>query len=425
MHILLIHQYFLEDNAGGGSRWNEMARIWVREGHSMTVIAGSAHYMTGKSGDNAGKRFSMHENKDGVRVIRCKISGRYHRGFPGRLWSFISFALTAIFAGLRYANAKYDCIILTSPPLPVGIPGLLLSKWKRIPLVVEIRDLWPESAIETGVLKNKWLIGLSYGFEKYLYHKAQLINVLTPAFRERLIRDKNVDPGKIVMIPNAADFHLSEWALRSVCTGGLRKELGLEGKFVIIYVGAHGLANDLMQLVEAATLLRGTDAHFLLIGDGMQKRMLMEEVNYRQLTNVSFLGSVSKEQIFKYILMADAGVAVLQKVSIFKTVYSNKTFDYLSCKKPVLMAIDGVSRDLIEQAEAGMFAEPGNAADLAGKIGIYMNDQALLSKHGENGYRFVQTHFDREKLAKHFLECIENQLKVTEKSAIFGDKKVN
>lgn len=425
MHILLIHQYFLEDNAGGGSRWNEMARIWIREGHSVTVIAGNVHYMSGEPGGQAGSRFSVCENKDGVRVIRCGLSGCYHRGFLGRFRSYISFAWMALSAGLRFTKLKYDCIVVTSPPLLVGIPGLLLSKWKRIPLVLEIRDLWPESAIEMGVLKNKWLIDAAYRFEKYLYRKARLINVLTPAFRECLIREKEIDPGKIVMIPNAADFRWSERALHSVCAGELRRELGLDGKFVIIYVGAHGLANDLMQLLEAATLLRSTDVHFLLIGDGMQKKMLMDEAANRKLANVSFMEPVPKEQIFKYILIADAGAAVLRKAEIFKTVYSNKTFDYFSCKKPVLMAIDGVSRDLIERAEAGMFAEPGHPDDLAEKIRIYMNDRALLHSHGENGYRFVHKHFDREKLARKFLECIENQLKVTEKSAIFDVAKVN
>lgn len=419
MHILLIHQYFLEDDAAGGSRWNEMARVWVREGHSVTVIAGDVHYMHVKEDQTARKAFDVNWNADGVLVVRCKGSRYYHEGFLGRFWGYFSFAFMVVYAGMRYANSAYKCIIVTSPPLLVGIPGLLLSKWKRIPLVLEIRDLWPESAIEMGVLKIKWLIWLAYGFEKYLYRKAQLINVLTPAFREWLIRGKRVDRSKIIAIPNAADFRLSEQALRSACMSGLRVRLGLEGKFVIIYVGAHGLANDLIQLVEAATLLRDTDAHFLLIGDGMQKKVLMEEAHSRSLANITFLAPVSKAQIFEYILMADVGAAVLKKADIFKTVYSNKTFDYFSCKKPVLMLIDGASRDLVEQAEAGMFAEPGNPVDLAEKVKIYMRDRELLSRHGENGYRFVHMHFDREKLAKDFLKCIENQLEVTGKSAIF------
>ncbi|OJV21387.1 MAG: glycosyltransferase WbuB [Dyadobacter sp. 50-39] len=419
MHILLIHQYFLGDHAAGGSRWNEISRIWVREGHSVTVIAGNVHYMQVELNNQSRKWFEVKENADGVQLIRCKGSRYYHKGFLGRLWGYISFVLMAFYAGLRFANDRYECILVTSPPLLAAIPGLLLSKWKRIPLVLEIRDLWPESAIELGVLRNRWLIGLSYRFEKYLYRNAQLINVLTPAFQERFVLEKGVGSHKIVVIPNAADFRWSEQALMRPRSGELRMRLGLEDKFVIIYVGAHGLANNLIQLVETAALLHGTKAHFLLVGDGMEKKMLMQEVHSLGLVNISFLPPVPKEQIFDYILMADLGVAVLKKADIFKTVYSNKTFDYFSCKKPVLMAIDGASRELVERAEAGMFAEPENPWDLAEKISIYMNDRSLLDRHGENGYRFVHTHFDRERLAKEFLKHVENHLRVTGKSAIF------
>lgn len=258
----------------------------------------------------------------------------------------------------------------------------------------------------SGVLKNQWLIRLSYWFEKGLYRRAKLINVLTPAFREHLIAKKAIPAQRIVMIPNAADFRWSEATPDNALK--LRKELGLDGKFVILYVGAHGIANDLMQLIEAAALLAGTQAYFLLIGDGMQKQMLMQEVKERGLSNVSFLAPVSKEKVFTYIRMADAGVAVLKKAPIFKTIYSNKTFDYLSCKKPVLMAIDGISKELIEHAAAGLFAEPENPADLAAKISIYMQNPLLAQTHGENGYRFVRSHFDREILAKNFLNALEN-----------------
>ncbi|GGM73100.1 glycosyltransferase WbuB [Dyadobacter beijingensis] len=408
MHILLIHQYFLEDHAGGGSRWNEIARIWVSLGHSVTVIAGDAHYMKGKLNEKSRGRFVCGENLDGVRVIRCRVSGNGQRSFVSRFWEYTSFAFAAVYAGFRFANGAYDFVTVTSPPLLVGIPGVILSKCKRIPLVLEIRDLWPESAIETDVLQNKWLIWLSYRLEKLLYRHAGLINVLTPAFQEKLIAVKQVDARKICMIPNAADFRWSEEALRHAPACALRAELGLEGKFVVIYVGAHGLANDLMQLIETATLLAHTRVHFLLMGDGMQKQMLVEEVMARALPNVSFLAPVSKERVFNYIVMADAGVAVLKNAAIFKTVYSNKTFDYFSCKKPVLVAIDGISRELIEEANAGMFAEPGNAADLAGKIALYMQNPRLAQAHGENGYRFARRHFDRTILARNLLDILEN-----------------
>ncbi|MCF0072437.1 glycosyltransferase family 4 protein [Dyadobacter sp. CY261] len=410
MHILLIHQFFLEDNAGGGSRWNEMARIWVAEGHSVTVITGDVHYMQEKSGTKPARRFVVSQNKDNVRVIRCRVSRGYHRNSLGRFWGYISFALAAVFAGFRFAAANYRYIIVSSPPLFTGIPGFVLAKWKRIPLVLEIRDLWPESAIEMGVLQNKWLIRLSYWFEKLLFRHARLINVLTPAFREKLISDKCVEPDKLVLIPNAADFHWGERALHNARLCMLREKHGLNGKFVVIYVGAHGLANDLIQLIEAAALLADTEAHFLLIGDGMQKKMLVKEVEGRSLTNVSFLDTIPKEKIFEYIVMADIGVAVLKKTEVFKTVYSNKTFDYFSCRKPVLMAIDGVSRELVEQSDAGLFVEPENPTDLAGKVRFYMQNQELVRKQGENGYRFARTHFDREELARKFLKALENHV---------------
>ncbi|MGV3604323.1 MAG: glycosyltransferase family 4 protein [Dyadobacter fermentans] len=407
MHILLIHQYFLEDNAAGGSRWNEMARIWVEEGHAVTVIAGDIHYMHETGAGERRERFAVGVNGEGVTVIRCKLPRNYHSGFRGRFWGYVFFAIAAVYAGLRRAVSVYDCIIATSPPLFAGIPELILSKWKRIPFVFEIRDLWPESAVEMGIVRNRMLIRLAVGFEKYLYRKAAQIIVLTPAFREKLIRTKGVKREKIVLIPNAADFRWSEQALASSAPAALRAKLGLEGKFVIIYVGAHGLANDLIQLVHAAALLGDTDAHFLLVGDGMQKQMLMDKVAALGLHNVSFLDPVPKEEIFHYIIMADVGAAVLKKAEVFKTIYSNKTFDYLSCKKPVLMAIDGISRTLIEQAAAGLFAEPGNAVDFADKVRIYMNDRALLRKHGENGHDFVRRNFDRGVLAKDLLKALQ------------------
>lgn len=412
MHILLIHQYFLEDNAGGGSRWNEMARLWVEAGHLVTVIAGDVHYMQQRMGGRMnGKRFSVSTNRDGVEVIRCRVSERYHGGFAGRMLGYVSFAAAATYAGFRFARNTYDYVIVTSPPLFVGLPGLFLAKWKRVPLVLEVRDLWPESAIETGVLSNQWLIRLAYGFEKLLYKNAQLIIVLTPAFHEKLVGAKGIDSEKILLIPNAADFRLSEDVLADADIMALRVKLGLKGKFVLIYVGAHGLANGLMQIVGAAELLRDTNAHFVLLGDGMEKTALMRAVARRKLQNVTFLDPVPKAQVFEYILMADAGLSVLKKADVFKTVYSNKTFDYFSCKTPVIMAIDGISRELIEQANGGLFVEPENAEDLARKIRIYLNDTALARQHGESGYDFARMHFDRKVLASGFLKVLEDQMR--------------
>ncbi|MBC8046651.1 MAG: glycosyltransferase family 4 protein [Fimbriimonadaceae bacterium] len=412
MNILLIHQYYLEKHDSGGSRWNEMVKVWAENGHRITVLAGMTHYSTGKKHHLfKGKYVYEEEEHKNVRVIRSHVSEKYNTGFAGRLRGYISFVFSSVYAGIFRAKEKYDLIVVSSPPLFVGIAGYFLSRLKRIPYVFEVRDLWPESAIDTGIVKNKLVIKLAFAAEKFIYKKAKLINVLTPAFKESIIAKKNIPAEKIIYIPNAADFNLSEKLLHSFQAQSFRKELGWEDKFVVCYVGAHGVANHLIQVLQTASILKDSNVLFVLIGDGMQKNMLKEKMYNMQLKNVQFIDPVPKEEIFKYILAADVGTSVLMKNDTFKTVYSNKTFDYLSCKKPVLMAIEGVSKKLIEEAQAGLYVEPENPEHFAKQVKAYLNNPQLLSQHGENGYAFVHKYFDREKLAAEYITELEKFIK--------------
>ncbi|MCE7062535.1 glycosyltransferase family 4 protein [Dyadobacter sp. CY343] len=405
MHILLIHQFFLKDHEGGGARWNETTRIWIECGHNVTVLAGNVHYMSG-FGNGRHPRFSEYTSAGGARVISCYVAPGYHSGFVGRIWSYLSFVLCALYAGLFLVKIKCDAVIVTSPPLFVGLAGWLISVVKRIPFVFEVRDLWPESAIETGILKNRLLIRLSFWLEATLYRKASLINVLTPAFRDFLISKKSVRNGKIVVIPNAADFVLADKILAEVDRNAVRNRLGWENRFVLIYAGAHGVANSLTQILQAAALLSDTNAHFVLIGDGPEKRSLIAEAHAKGLNNITFIDPLPKPEVLEYICSADAGMSVLKQAEIFKTIYSNKTFDYFSCQKPVLLAIGGASRELVESANAGIFVEPENPQDLAEKIRYYMDNPSVAATQGMNGYLFAKKHFDREVLAKRYLTHI-------------------
>ena len=408
MRILLIHQYYLEKNDAGGSRWNEMTRMWAEEGHEVTVLAGMVHYSTGQKAERyKGKYFFKEQFEENITVIRCHVSEAYNVNFLGRLWAYFSFVFSSVWAGVFKIKNNHDIIIVTSPPLFLGITSYLLSKFKQIPFLFEIRDLWPESAIDTGVLKNKLIIKLAFWFEGFVYKKAKLITVLTPAFKEALIEKKNVPEKKIIFIPNAADFNLSDELMKTFDIQLFRKQHQLEGKTLITYVGAHGVANHLIQIIETAELLRDTNVLFLLIGDGMEKKMLIEETKSRNLKNIRFIDSIPKKEVFKYILASDIGTSVLKKVDTFKTVYSNKTFDYMACKKPILMAIDGVSRTLVEKAKAGLFVEPENPADFEKKIRTYLINSDLIREHGNNGYNYAKSTFDRAVLAKEYLEYLK------------------
>ncbi|WP_338410875.1 glycosyltransferase family 4 protein [uncultured Flavobacterium sp.] len=410
MRILLLHQYYLEDDDHGGSRWNEITKRWTEKGHSVQVIAGMMHYSSSEKRDEYKGKWFKKKKQGAIDVIRCHVSESYNSNFLGRLWGYFSFVFSSFWAGLFKTNGNFDVIIVTSPPLFVGISGYLISLFKRTPFVFEIRDLWPESAIDTGVVTNGLIIKLAYTLEKFIYKKATLINVLTPAFRDALIEKKHIASKKIIFIPNAADFTLSEDLLKNFDVSKFKKEHNLEGKFIITYVGAHGVANHLEQIIETGKLLKDTNVLFLLIGGGMEKKRLIELSIQKKVTNVRFVDPVPKAEVFKYILASDMGTSVLKNVDTFKTVYSNKTFDYMSCKKPILMAIDGVSRKLVETADAGVFVKPENPEDFALKIKNYLSDPEKGIIQGKKGYSYAKENFDRIVLADEYIVLIEKKI---------------
>jgi len=406
MKILLIHQYFNEADITGGARFNEMTRMWHDWGHDITVIAGNLDSQFSGKREEYRNKFIKKKVQNGITVWRCHVSDSYNKNFRGRLWGYFSFVFSGLIAGLFKVRGRYDVILVTSPPLFVGIIAYILSIFKRAPIVFEVRDLWPESAIDVGVLKNKHIIRLAYWFEKFIYKKSKLINVLTPAFYKILKEQKSVQENKLIEIPNAADFALSDDILMKFNRESFRKINDFDSKFVIIYVGAHGVANGLDQVLDTAALLKDTNVLFVLIGNGMQKKYLIKKSEEMNLKNVRFYDPIPKSEVLKYVIASDMGMSVLLKNDTFKTVYSNKTFDYMSCKKPILMAIDGVSRELVENADAGVFVEPENPEDFAKKIRFYIAHSELLITQGENGYKYAKSNFDRKFLAKKYLSYL-------------------
>jgi glycosyltransferase involved in cell wall biosynthesis len=411
MKILLLHQFFLEEDDPGGSRWNEITKFWSDKGCDVSVLAGMVHYGGSEKHLRYKGKYYVKTKQGNVKVWRCHVSESYNSNFLGRLFGYFSFVFSSLFVGLFKENKKFDLIIVTSPPLFIGITGYILSKVKRVPYVFEIRDLWPESAIDTGVVTNKYIIKLSFWLENFLYKRAKLINVLTPAFKTALVEKKGVDENKIIYIPNAADFTLSDYYVNNFDVVKFKKENDLEDKFVVIYVGAHGVANHLEQIIDTALLLQSNNVLFLLVGQGMEKNRLKELAKEKKASNVRFIDPVPKTEIFKYILASDIGASVLKKADTFKTVYSNKTFDYMSCKKPILMAIDGVSRSLVEDSDSGLYVEPENPIDFKNKILHFINNPSEIVRKGQNGYDFAKNNFDRIVLAEKYL----NELKKMKK----------
>ena len=404
MKIILFHQYFLGKNDPGGSRWNQLTKYFTEDKIStIDVMAGNIHYATGKQvGENIW--YNKEQIDENIVVHRSWTYSGYNANFIGRLIGYFSYMFSSLWQALFIK--KPDVIIVTSPSLFVGVSALILAKLKRVPFVFEVRDLWPESAIATGVLTNKYLVGMLYYLEKKLYKHAEKIIVLTPAFKKDIEKRFPLYHDKIEIVTNAADFDLMKPDMKE---NWVRKEYGWGSKKVFAYFGTHGLANDLMQIVEVARRLKDNHAVlFVLIGDGMQKPLLKEKSKEYGCDNIQFIDSVSKDKVGDFINASDVCMAILKKTDTFKTVYPNKIFDYMSCKKPSLVTIDGITRELIENSASGYYSEPENADAFYKVVEKFLSaDDKEMQEMGESGYKYVQKHFDRNKLAKRYMNIIK------------------
>ncbi len=281
----MIHQVFVSPTEAGGTRHYELARQCLNSGHSFTIVASDLSYLTGKKVFRSKGIFSEHQ-VDGVRVLRARTYPTLHRSFVWRVISFVSFMCTSVIASLRAGSM--DLVIGTSPPIFQAASAWAVAALRRKPFLLEIRDLWPDFAIEMGVLKNPILIGLSRLLERFLYARADHLLVNSPAYRQYLL-GKNIPPGKITLIPNGVDLAMFDPAASGE---RIRSELKLQGRFVVTYAGALGLANDIPTILEAASRLRNErNISFLLVGDGKERPRLEARSQELKLDNVIFTGA--------------------------------------------------------------------------------------------------------------------------------------
>lgn len=411
MKILVVHQYYLMPGRSGGSRFNDLARLWSAAGHEVTVIAGNLDYATGEVPDRYRGRWMVREQDGPVTVYRCHVPRSYAKGYVGRGLAFFGYTLSATTAALGVPRP--DVVIATSPPLVAVFPGWVAAHVHRrpAPWIFEIRDLWPESAVTTGVLREGSLLCRAlYGIERWACWSADKINVLTPAFRDDLVRRGLAPEDEIVFVPNGADVDLFEPGARD---NAARRELGWGDRFVVMYAGAHGRANALGQLVEAAALLRDRpDVLIACVGDGPERAALEASAKARGLDNIVFCGPQPKERMPEIVNACDVGAAVLQDNPTFRTVYPNKVFDYMACERPTLLAIDGVARRLVcDEARAGVFVKPEDPAALAAAIRELAQDPGGRAEMGRRGRQWVLANATRDSLAKRYLAIMESMVR--------------
>lgn len=401
MHILLIHQAFVSPKQAGGTRHFEFARCCLRCGLRFTIVASNVSYIDGKR-NTADNRMVTVENAEGVGVLKAYTYAALHKSFVWRIISFFSFMVTSVIAGLRAKNV--DLVMGTSPPIFQAVSAWLVAKLKGKPFLLEVRDLWPEFAIDMGVLKNPVLIWLSRMLERFLYNQATHLMVNSPAYRDYLM-EKGIHPKKVTLIPNGVD---PDMFTPTAMGNGFRKSFNLDGKFVITYAGALGMANDIPTILQAAERLKKNPGiHFLLVGDGKERPKLETAAKTMGLENVTFTGPQPKSEMPHVLAASNACLATLMDIPMFKTTYPNKVFDYMAAGRPTLLAIDGVIREVVEAADGGIFVPPGNAAALADAVARLCEEPEQARSMGMSARRFVAAHFNRNTQARQFIDLVE------------------
>lgn len=390
MHILLIHQNFAALDEPGGTRHHELARYLVENGHRVTVISSPVSYLTGSRKQEPTSAAAEHS--DSLKIIRVYTYPALHRSFFHRLLSFFSFMASSFLVGLK--QPQVDLVWGTSPPIFQGVTAWALARLKGAPFVFEVRDLWPAFAAAVGVLRQPLLIRLSEWLERFLYRRADLLVINSPGF-EAHVRQRGAR--NVEIVPNGADPRMFDPQSRG---DGFRARHGLKGKFVAMYAGAHGLSNNLGVVLEAAALLLDRqDIQFVLLGDGKDKPLLQREAAERGLHNVCFLPSVPKLEMREALAAADACIAILKPIPMYETVYPNKVFDYMAAARPVVLAIGGVIRQVVQDARAGIYVPPGDPAALAEAVRLLAANPEMGRQMGQRGRLYVEEHFDRAVLA--------------------------
>ena len=402
MHILLIHQVFVRPGDPGGTRHYDFARHLIEKGHRVTVLAGNRSYLTGELLPTPRRESPF----AGLEIVRCGVVGPVQRGFVWRTVGYFSFMLTSFWAGMRTAGV--DALWATSPPIFQAWTAWLVARLKRKRWLLEVRDLWPEFAVQVGALRNRGLIAMSEWLERFLYRRSDQIVVNSPGFVEHM-KEVGVGEKQIKVIPNGVAFgsdNGSGPSLRSSKGSMLRESHGLQGKFIALYAGAHGMANDLSQLVAAAAAVQQDPRiAIVLVGDGPEKAELQSQAHRRQLSNLIFLPPVEKARVTALFEDADCGIAVLKAIPMFTTTYPNKVFDYMASGLPVVLAIDGVIRQVVEEAGAGIAVSPGDGTEIGQAIQRMADAPAMVAEMGKKGREYVAEHFDREDMA-HEMEQI-------------------
>lgn len=402
--ILFLSHYFPPEVNAPANRTFEHCRIWANE-MDITVITNFPNHPDGKIFPGYKNKLVQKEFIDGINVIRVWTFITPNEGFALRTMNYLIYMMMSVLYVL-FSGIKFDIVIATSPQFFCGLAGKYISKIKKKPFILELRDLWPESIVAVGAMKNKLLIKFLESIELRLYKNAKLIISVTKSFKDKLVQ-RGIDSEKIHIVYNGVSTDIID--NNKPITSFELKEYLNEG-FKVGYIGTIGMAHSVITFIEAASLCTDEQIKFVLVGSGAERENIEFEIRNRHLKNIRIFPIQPKDEIPAIIKQLDIFAVHLKKQDLFKTVIPSKMFEGMIMKKPILIGVDGEARKIVEDAKAGIYFEPENPNDLLDKIALLKNDGDMALSLGQNGYLCAVKNFDRAILSEKYKNILNSIL---------------
>lgn len=406
MRILFLTHYFPPEVNAPASRTFDHCLRWVRAGHEVTVLTCAPNCPSGIVYPGYRNAWRQTETVEGIRVVRVWTYLAPNAGFVRRVLNYLSYLASALLASIRLPRP--DVVVATSPQFFCGWAGVLVASLKRAPFVLEIRDIWPESIAAVGLLRRGRLLRLLERLERSMYRAADRIVAVGDGYRDKIL-EKVPLADRVSVITNGVDLgHFTpqppdpQWLA----------QWGLEGKFVCSYIGTLGMAHGLEVVIEAARILQAqgrNDIRFCLVGDGaMRARLRQQAVEAGVDGLVVFPGQQPKQRVPAILASSGACLIHLKKCDLFETVVPSKVFEAMAMQRPIVMGVRGPASRIVNECEAGLEMEPGNAQSLASAVLRLADKPALGAALGRKARRHVETRFNRDVLASRFLDLFQS-----------------
>lgn len=404
LRIGYLVQQFVPEVGAGPARVAEMALRWREAGAEVVVITAMPNRPEGRIYPGYRGKLVTSETWNGIRVLRSWLYASPKPGFARTVVNNVTFMATGGLHGILRAG-RLDVLVASSPPFFVHLAGEMHRAVRRVPLVLEVRDLWPDYLVGMGVLKNGIATRALFGLERYLLRRATRVVVVTESFRDRVVA-KGVDPNRIDVVPNGVDATLYYPTNETPPIPELHRR---GSEFIVGYLGNFGAGQALTYVIEAAARLKDShpDIRFVLVGDGPDRGTVQRRAEEIGTTNVTIRGPIPKDQTRAFYNACDVCLVPLAPFPILQETIPSKIFEVMACARPVLASLDGEARAIVELSRAGIVTPPGRPDLLADAI-VRLRDMGEDERRalGVRGRDFVARHFDRSVLAEMYLEAL-------------------